>query len=558
MPVSKLMPISPEILAQLLADAAESGSATSIPGLASLPSSAASAPAPTPPPQVIPTNASPLGTNTLQAATIANLLTILEQGSAPSFPLNPSALNSVLQDPAVSPSPISPVSATPLSPSPTSIADGSAAGQSAAKPAATSPASAGIVDASIDPKTGAALTAIVASTGKAALTNATTGNASSGTIPGTVTLGGGGIPGTSGIAGATVGGGPADASAEYLATATAANTLGEEPTGAITLGGKDQLSGPLPTGTELRLRVLNIQQQPTPNASIGATQVNAAAAGKTTLVGQILGHTPAGHPVIHTSLGDLVLQQQASLPVGAKITLALEAVDMAVANSLSLPPTPQMTALNLAQGWPTLLDLLITLQHGLTSEDLPGSAPSTGGGAGELAHLLQPGSALAAGMADAIDAFRAGDFEKLFGPLTAALKATGGKQESVRKLRDEFGQLSSLSQDRPQQDWRCFFLPLWDDGRLQQINLFYRRPRRGQDDKKGDEATRFVVEVNFTKLGGCQLDGLIRKKYFDLMIRSHQELPLGVKRDIAGLFAEAREIGNYSGDVSSLPGLTLG
>jgi hypothetical protein len=130
------------------------------------------------------------------------------------------------------------------------------------------------------------------------------------------------------------------------------------------------------------------------------------------------------------------------------------------------------------------------------------------------------------------------------------LKATGGKQESVRKLRDEFGQLSSLSQDRPQQDWRCFFLPLWDDGRLQQINLFYRRPRRGQDDKKGDEATRFIVEVNFTKLGGCQLDGLIRKKYFDLMIRSHQELPLGVKRDIAGLFAEAREIGNYSGDVS--------
>jgi hypothetical protein len=203
-----------------------------------------------------------------------------------------------------------------------------------------------------------------------------------------------------------------------------------------------------------------------------------------------------------------------------------------------------MMALNLAQGWPTLLDLLMTLQHGL-----PGDT-SAGSDAGTMARLAQPGSKLAAGMAAAVDAFRTGDFEKMFGSLATALKTTGGKQDSVRKLRDEFVQLSGLSQDQARQDWRCVFLPLWDDGRLQQINLFYRRPRRGQAKDKGDDATRFVVDVTFSKLGGCQLDGLIRKKHFDLMIRSHQELPLTIKRDIAGLFAEARELGNYAGDVS--------
>ena len=452
----------------------------------------------------------------------------------------------------MSPSPIAPVSTTPLPFGPANATDGTA-GQATAKPASSGAATPSTLagtaaaDTQIDPKAeGVALTAIVSSTGKAPLANAPLDGANAGATTPNGTIASGAAP-----SGAPTGG-AALANAGAVSPATTAAALGEDIAGAITLGGKDQLSGPLPTGTELRLRVLNIQEQPAAMTSTSNVQVNmaAAAAGKATLVGQILGHTPAGHPVIHTSLGDLVLQQQASLPVGAKITLALEAVEMATAGNLILPVTPQMTALNLAQGWPTLLDMLITLQHGLSSEGQPG-ATATGTDAGTLARLLQPGSKLAADMVAAVDAFRTGDFEKLFGSLTTALKAVGGKQESVRKLRDEFGQLSSLSQERTQQDWRCFLLPLWDDGRLQQINLFYRRPRRGKGDKdKGDEATRFIVEVNFTRLGGCQLDGLIRKKHFDLMIRSHQELPLVAKREIVGLFAEARDLGNYAGDVS--------
>jgi hypothetical protein len=335
----------------------------------------------------------------------------------------------------------------------------------------------------------------------------------------------------------------ADVQAEYQTLNTVGSNIGLSETSGAGLP-----AGPLPTGTELRLRVLNIQQQGVPGNPLAAAQAAAASTGgKAAIIGQILGHTPAGHPVIHSPVGDLVLQQQASLPVGASITLAIEAVEMANAGGLNLPATPQMTALNLAQGWPTLLDLLLTLQHGPGGAGQPGSDADPAG----IARLAQPGSKLAADLNAAMDAFKSGDFDKLFGPLASALKAGAGKQDGIRKLRDEFTQLSMLAQDRPQQDWRSFFLPIWDDGRLQQINLFYRRQRRNQAEKDGKEdATRFVVEVNFTRLGSCQLDGLIRKKHFDLMVRSHQELPLNVKRDLSGLFAEARELGNYAGDIS--------
>lgn len=586
-PQPVIMPITPEVLAQLLADAAETGDMSGVPWQvpgAALPS----APPPqgsVPPAATVPASSSPLGATGLQAATLANLLVIIEQSSSASSPLTLSAFNSTLQDPAVSPSPIAPVSASPLPIASANPIDANASAQSNAKPASTAAtalaalAESAAADALVDPKAeGIALTAIVTSAGKAVLTQTALGSTASGaTVPDHATAGtptstaaNGQVPGgtvstnpagsgstggsTTGAAvagGATAGGTAlANASAEYLATANAPTILAEDATGLTDLAAKGQLSGPLPTGTELRLRVLDIQQQPALNATIGPAQVNAAATGKATLIGQILGHTPAGHPVIHTSVGDLVLQQQASLPVGAKITLVLETIEMAGANNLMMPPTPPMTALNVSQGWPTLFDLLTTLQSGSTPAGLPG-APATSPDAGTIARLLQPGSSLAAGMADAIDAFRSGDFEKLFGALSTAVKAIGGKQDSVRKLRDEFGQLSTLAQDRSQQDWRCAFLPLWDDSRLQQINLFYRRPRRGEAGKnKDDDATRFIVEVNFTRLGGCQLDGLIRKKHFDLMIRSHQELPLEAKRHIAGLFAEARQLGNYAGDVS--------
>lgn len=451
----------------------------------------------------------------------------------PSLPANPGQAS---QDPLVSPSPVSPPLVTPplptapvqITPSQTGPGQASSGGIGNQTPAAAQPG-----DARTTSATGPAGAAadIVDTAGPATTLNAVVSSA------GKVPLGWSTAPVLAGSA-------QAAAQAEYQTI----STLGEAASAASELTGKQLPSGPLPTGTELRLRVLNIQQPALGGGQAASVQLAGTAGGKPTVVGQILGHTPAGHPVIHSSLGDLVLQQQATLPVGATITLAVEAMDMAsAASAIAIPVTPQMTAWNMAQGWPTLLDLLVTLQHGATSA--AGGDPAD---PAVIAHLAQPGSKLAASMNAAMDAFRAGDFEKLFGALGSTLKSGGGKQETVRKLRDEFTQLSMLAQDRPQQDWRCFFLPLWDDGRLQQINLFYRRQRRGQsgDKDKGDDATRFVVEVNFTRLGGCQLDGLIRKKHFDLMIRSHQELPLAIKRDLAGLFAQARELGNYAGDIS--------
>ena len=331
------------------------------------------------------------------------------------------------------------------------------------------------------------------------------------------------------------------------------------------------LTTPLATGTEVKLRVLALQSQlgeildfPGLNQSeagqSGLTQPGLpqpglaalAGNGKNALLGQIIGQTPAGHPVIHTPVGDLVLHERISLPTGAKILLAMDQMET-ILPAVAPVLTPQTAAVNLARGWPTLADLLLTLLPGGSDDGTPTAATQAANRdiAAALAALPQPGNRLTAGLLSAMDAFRSGDFEKLFGPLNQALKTVGGRGDALRKMRDEFQQLSSLAQDGKGQDWRSFFLPLWDDGQLQQINLFYRRPRRDQsrDDDKDGTGTRFIVEVNFTRLGACQLDGLVKKKRFDLMVRSHQSLPESSRREIGNLFAQARELGDYAGDI---------
>jgi len=111
--------------------------------------------------------------------------------------------------------------------------------------------------------------------------------------------------------------------------------------------------------------------------------------------------------------------------------------------------------------------------------------------------------------------------------------------------------VSSLAQERPGIDWRCCFIPILDDGTIRQINLFYRRDRRKErKDAKDEKAgTRFIVEVDMSRMGPFQFDGLVREKQFDLMVRSRIALPPKARLDMTALFQEALALGDYRGGI---------
>jgi len=303
-----------------------------------------------------------------------------------------------------------------------------------------------------------------------------------------------------------------------------------------------KLLAALPTGTEVKLRLIAISPGPgqpviLPAAGAGTPHV---------MAGRIIGYTPTGHAVLHSPLGAIVLHGNLAVPVGTELSFAIEpAIPVpASAAGLAAPALPQFL-LTLSRGWPSLMEAIAAMRLGA-----PGASPNADPAAA-LAHLPQPGPKLAAGLVAAMQALRSGNIEALLGGLATRRAGSAERDETVRKLRQEFGQISSLAQDKGGADWRCFFIPLLDDGTVRQINLFYRRDRgkNQKDEETAKSGTRFIVEVDMSKMGPFQFDGLVREKRFDLMVRSHIALGPKMREDIGALFQEALAIGDYAGNL---------
>jgi hypothetical protein len=286
----------------------------------------------------------------------------------------------------------------------------------------------------------------------------------------------------------------------------------------------------------VRLRLLSIASTPGQPLAIPA----AAPGAQHAIAGRIIGYTPAGNAVLHSPLGAIILQGHLSLPVGAELSVTVEPA-LPVPGA-ALPGTalslPQLL-LSVARSWPSLAEAIALMRQNAGSADMLAA----------LTRLPQAGPRLAAGLVAAMQAIRANDAEALLGAMVAARTGNATRDETARKVRQEFAQVSSLSQERPGIDWRCCFIPILDDGTIRQINMFYRRDR-GKDRKDaGDEksGTRFIVEVDMSRMGPFQFDGLVREKQFDLMVRSQVALPQKFRHDITELFHEALALGDYRG-----------
>lgn len=321
------------------------------------------------------------------------------------------------------------------------------------------------------------------------------------------------------------------------AQATVARPLGLQSVLPL-LPGQSQSFTDLVTGSDIKIRLLAIAEAAGQSVTLPA---DAGQSGRV-IAGRIVGHTPNGNTVIQTPFGAVVLQRHLALPVGAEIAFSIDQAAPA-ASAVPLVPsaTPQQTLLAVSRGWPTLAEVIAIFRQ---------QAPAPEAQA-LMGKLPQSGPRLAAGLVAAMQAMRSGDLESLLGAAVRTRGNEGAREDSVRRLRQEFAQISPFAGDRPDSEWRCYFLPLLDDGTIRQINLFYRRNRRRKDkDEKDDKAgTRFVVEVDFSRLGPFQFDGLVREKRFDLMIRSRIPLDGEMKQQIAEIFDEAVELGGYNGSV---------
>lgn len=260
-----------------------------------------------------------------------------------------------------------------------------------------------------------------------------------------------------------------------------------------------------------------------------------------TLTGTAVGSGAVGaKPVVHTAAGTVVLDTRLDLPAGATVTLevmshgappALAAGGLA-ARLDGQPPVP-------GQPWPTLNEALAVLQH---------TDPAA---AQQLANMIPAlGPRLAITMMGFIGSVR-GSGEARGWPGDSTLKSlekAGPRGAALaKKLGEELAAGGSTRAADPSTgggDWRMINLPFMNNGQVETITLSVHRPPEEAEEEGrkgrggGDPGVRFLLDLDLSKLGRVQLDGLARRseRRFDLMFRTSEPLPQDIRRDIATLF----------------------
>lgn len=242
-------------------------------------------------------------------------------------------------------------------------------------------------------------------------------------------------------------------------------------------------------------------------------------------------------PVIAVEGAEVQLNVRANLPLGTKIVFEVAATQ---APRISMPvPLPAMNVplsgpAGAQTGWPTLTESLSVLQR---------SDPIA---AQQLAQAIPDGGPrTAAAVISFVQAMRSGDSRQWPGDTSLrALERAGPRGAHLAStLSAEVAELATRGRDSGA-EWRALPIPWNAGGEIDRVALVTRREGDGETDgatgKKGG-GTRFLIDLNLSRLGPMQLDGMFKKdlRAFDMVMRTKTALPDDMRHDLIGLFADS-------------------
>lgn len=307
------------------------------------------------------------------------------------------------------------------------------------------------------------------------------------------------------------------------------NTTGAIPTGAKSATTpKAETSSPLPIGSRAPLRMLSAKptghttssdaSKPSAEGNTPFNAVVTAAAG------------PGGLVTVQSPLGELTFPTNTPLPPGANLLLQIAGVVQTPAYEATSPQ-----ALAVASHWETLQTLL--------SASPPGASAHA-----NVEHAIpKPNARLTASAMFFMSALRMGNLRQWLGADAMSVLEQSGL---LGKMSEEFGIMRTLASETVGNDWRLFLIPLFSDAQLQNLKLYIHNNNGEAADEEDSSAQRFVIEVEFNRLGPFQFEGLSRPKRFDLIVRTARNIPDDMRDGIADVFTNTVTSLGLTGGIS--------
>jgi hypothetical protein len=235
-----------------------------------------------------------------------------------------------------------------------------------------------------------------------------------------------------------------------------------------------------------------------------------------------------------------ILQQiTAPLPTGTAIILSPDAA--LLTPSIASPlETPGLNALISGSVWPSMDELAQTLQtyHNpaqLLAQTMPSPAATT---------------RMPAAILFFISAIRAGDLGGWLGDKAIETLRKQGKSSLVSKIGREFTSISRAASEPVYQDWRAVAMPMYYDGQIHKLQLYYKKDQESTDkEDQGNKTTRFIFDLSFDKMGPVQIDGLHRPGDLSVLVRTNKKLSAPMQQKMRQLYTNALELAGVKGEL---------
>lgn len=258
-----------------------------------------------------------------------------------------------------------------------------------------------------------------------------------------------------------------------------------------------------------------------------AAQAGAAAKAAPSFVATVVGSDAAGQPIL--SSGPVLITLATSAPPpGTKITLSVVPEQVSAA-AAAIP----------ASGDVAPAAALLTASQG------------TAAAAAVNALMPQVGPALAAQMAFYAGALQQGDIKVWLGDAArASLDRTQRGRQALSSVGDDMANTQEVNASAGPGNWQAMTIPFANGAVVDPIRLYVLQTDPDEEgdakNKQSSDATRFLVDVQLSKLGLFQIDGFARPDRLDLIIRTPNPLNQAVKAGIEQVYinvSSARGLG---------------
>lgn len=217
----------------------------------------------------------------------------------------------------------------------------------------------------------------------------------------------------------------------------------------------------------------------------------------------------------------------------------------AVASLPTLAPLPPTSFFLTPEIWGSLQDIQTTLH-----QYSPNIAQSFTGMMPSPSVPQQMGAAALFFLA----AMRSGDIQSWLGEKAIDVLKRAGKGDLISKLSGEMSSLARMNADSAGGEWRMLSMPMAWQSEIHKVVVHYRKEENPEqkDESKGGGTTRFVMDLNLSKIGKVQVDGLFKAsdKRLDAILRTEQSFSGSMKAEMRRIYKDALDETEITGELS--------